>query len=69
MQHDRSEGEEAAPVSFDIGYLLAEIEELKRLAEGRYGTLAYILELAAIEARLQMKLQREAGDLSAGPWA
>jgi hypothetical protein len=60
MQDHRSEREEiTTPVSFKIGYLLAEIEELKRLASGRYGTLEYLVELAAMEARSQMKLQRE----------
>jgi hypothetical protein len=49
-------------ITFDVAYLLAEIEELKRIAEGRgLGTLAYLLECAAIEARWQAQQQREAG--------
>jgi hypothetical protein len=52
-----------------MGYLLAEIEELKRIAAGRYGTLAYILECAAIDARWQAKQQREDGELRPGPSA
>ncbi len=48
-------------ITFDVAYLLAEIEELKRIAEGRYGTLAYLLECAAIEARWQAQQQREDG--------
>jgi hypothetical protein len=47
--------------TYDIAYLLAEIEELKRIAEGRYGTLHYLLECAAIEARRQIQQQREDG--------
>jgi len=49
-------------ITFDIAYLLAEIEELKRIAQGRgLGTLVYILECAAIEARWQAQQQRENG--------
>jgi hypothetical protein len=49
-------------ITFDVAYLLAEIEELKRIAEGRgLGTLAYILECAAIEARWQVQQLREEG--------
>jgi hypothetical protein len=40
----------------DPRYLLAEIEELKVIAEkGGLGTLAYALEVAAIEARWQIE--------------
>lgn len=40
----------------DPRYLLAEIEELKVMAErGGFGTLAYTLEVAAIEARSQVE--------------
>jgi len=47
--------------SFDIAYLLSEIEELRRIADhGHYGTLAYLLECAAIEAKWQAQQQREA---------
>jgi hypothetical protein len=52
--------------TFDVAYLLAEIEELKRIAEGRLGTLAYLLECAAIEARRQIQQQREEGTSRAG---
>ena len=53
-------------ITYDVAYLLAEIEELKRIAQGRgLGTLAYILECAAIEAKWQADQQREQaqGDL------
>jgi hypothetical protein len=53
-------------IAFDVAYLLAEIEELKRIAEGRYGTLHYLLECAAIEARQQIQQQREEGTGAAG---
>jgi hypothetical protein len=44
----------------DPAYLLAEIEELRRVAaEGGLGTLAYLLEMAAIECRHQVKLKSE----------
>jgi hypothetical protein len=47
-------------VSYDLGYLLAEIEELKGIATGRgLGTLAYLLECAALEAKWQVRLERE----------
>jgi hypothetical protein len=47
-------------ISFDVGYLLAEIQELKRIAQSQgLGTLAYILECAAIEAKWQADQQRE----------
>jgi hypothetical protein len=40
----------------DPRYLLREIEELKGIAaRGGHGTLAYLLDLAAIEARLQVQ--------------
>jgi hypothetical protein len=40
----------------DPRYLLREIEELKAIADkGGHGTLAYLLELAPIEARLQVQ--------------
>ena len=53
-------------ITFDIGYLLAEIEEMKLIAErGGYGTLVYMLEVAAIEARHQAVLQREEWELAA----
>jgi hypothetical protein len=48
----------------DPHYLLAEIEELKVIAEkGGFGTLAYALEVAAIEARAQV-VQQASDDLS-----
>jgi hypothetical protein len=54
-------------VSFDRAYLLAEIEELKRIAEGSgFGTLVYLLECAAIEAKWQIRLQREESEESRG---
>jgi hypothetical protein len=47
-------------ITFDVGYLLAEVQERKRIAQGRgLGTLAYILECAAIEAKWQADQQRE----------
>jgi hypothetical protein len=50
----------SSEITFDVGYLLAEIQELKRIAQGRgLGTLAYILECAAIEAKWQADQQRE----------
>jgi hypothetical protein len=52
--------------TFDVAYLLAEIEELKLIAEGQYGTLAYLLECAAMEARRQIQQQREEGTGGAG---
>jgi hypothetical protein len=40
----------------DPRYLLREIEELKTIADkGGLGTLAYLLECAAIEARAQVR--------------
>jgi hypothetical protein len=40
----------------DPRYLLREIEELNAIADkGGFGTLAYLLECAAIEARLQVQ--------------
>jgi hypothetical protein len=40
----------------DPRYLLREIEELKAIADkGGLGTLAYLLELAAIEAQAQVR--------------
>jgi hypothetical protein len=46
--------------SFDLAYLLAEIEELRRIAEGRgLGTLVYMLDCAAIETKWQIRLERE----------
>jgi hypothetical protein len=48
----------------DPRYLLREIEELKAIADkGGFGTLAYLLECAAIEARAQV---RQAGERRAG---
>ena len=47
-------------IAFNLGYLVAEIDELKRIAErSGYGTLAYLLEVAAIEAGHQARLQGE----------
>ena len=49
----------------DPAYLFAEIEELRRVAQdGGLGTLAYLLEMAAIEAKHQvaLKCEAEAGD-------
>jgi hypothetical protein len=44
----------------DPAYLLAEVEELRGVAsEGGLGTLAYLLECAAIECRHQLKLKQE----------
>jgi hypothetical protein len=44
-------------VSYDLGYLLAEIEGI---ATGRgLGTLAYLLECPALEAKWQVRLERE----------
>ena len=55
--------EASSEVSYDVAYLLAEIEELERIAEGRgLGTLAYLLEVAVIEAKWQARLQREEAD-------
>jgi hypothetical protein len=54
-------------ITFDVAYLLAEIQELKRIAQGRgLGTLAYLLECAAIEARWQADQQRENAAREAG---
>ena len=54
----------ASQPSFDIAYLLAEIEDLKWLAKSMgYGTLDYLLEMAAIEAKHQVRLQRD-GELA-----
>ena len=51
---------DSAEITYDVAYVLAEIEELKHIAEVRgLGTLAYLLEVAAIEARHQARLQRE----------
>ncbi len=56
MSHDNPD-----PNPFGPGYLVAEIEELKRIAEqARLATLAYLLEVAAIEARHQVLVQQEA---------
>ena len=58
----------ASEITYDVAYLLAEIEELKRIAEVRgLGTLAYLLEVAAIEARWQARLQTEERLSGAGP--
>lgn len=44
----------------DPAYLLAEVEELRRIAEqGGLGTLADLPQWAAIECRRQMKLKNE----------
>ncbi len=46
----------------DPAYLLAQLEELKLIAErSGLGTLEYLLEMAVIEARWQVQ-QKEAGD-------
>ena len=62
MSEDDDHRRSAGPtcVSYDVAYILAEIEELKRIAQGGgFGTLVYLLECAAIEARWQVRLQRE----------
>ena len=42
----------------DPAYLLSEVEELRKLAEqSGLGTLAYLLECAAIECRNQVRLK------------
>ena len=47
-------------VTFDIGYLIAEIEELRSMAERLgHGTLDYLLHMAVIEAKNQARQQRE----------
>ena len=47
-------------VTFDIGYLIAEIEELRSMAERLgYGTLDYLLHMALIEAKNQARQRRE----------
>ena len=47
-------------ITYDVAYLLAEIEELKRIAQARgLRTLSYILACAAIEARWQADNQRQ----------
>jgi hypothetical protein len=39
-------------ITYDVAYLLADMKELKRIAEGRgLGTPAHRLECTAIEAR------------------
>ena len=44
----------------DPGYLLAEIEELRSIAQrSGLGTLAHLLDCAAAEARAQVALKRE----------
>lgn len=49
-----------AQITYDLAYLLAEVEELQRLAKGMgFGTLEYLLLIAAIEARHQAQLQRD----------
>ena len=56
--------ENGSQVSYDTGCLLAEIEELKRIAESRgLGTLAYLLECAAAEAKLQVQSQKDESEL------
>jgi hypothetical protein len=48
-----------AETTFDLAYLLAEIEELQRLAKGMgLGTLDYLLEMAAIEGRHQATITK-----------
>jgi hypothetical protein len=45
-----------------LGYLIAEIEDLAQLAESNgLGTLAYLLEVALLEARRQARQAREDG--------
>jgi hypothetical protein len=52
----------APKTRFDIGYLFAEIRELKEIADRNgYGTLAYLLECATIEAKWQVEQQQDAG--------
>jgi hypothetical protein len=44
----------------DPSYLLAEISELRGIAQqAGMGTLAYLLEMAEIEARSQVRLKQE----------
>ncbi len=51
--------------SADPAYLLAELEELRRLAqEVGLGTLAYLLECAAIECRHQVESKRDGDERS-----
>lgn len=46
---------------FTPGYLVSEIEDLRRLAQDAgLGTLDYLLELALIEARHQAQTEAEA---------
>jgi hypothetical protein len=52
----------------DPRYLLREIEELKAIADkGGFGTLAYLLECAAIEARAQVRNADESGGAKEPP--
>ena len=48
------------PIPYSLGYLIAEIEDLVKLAETNgLGTLAYLLEVALLEARRQAQQARE----------
>jgi len=48
------------PIPYSHGYLIAEIEDLAKLAETNgLGTLAYLLEVALLEARRQAQQARE----------
>ena len=48
------------PIPYSLGYLITEIEDLAKLAETNgLGTLAYLLEVALLEARRQAQQARE----------
>jgi hypothetical protein len=68
MSNDRTapDSREAPPA--DVTDLLAEIEELRRVAERLgQGTLAFFLDCAGIEASAQARLQREQGAFAPQP--
>jgi hypothetical protein len=48
------------PIPYSLGYLIAEIEDLAKLAETNgLGTLAYLLEVALLEAKRQAQQVRD----------
>ena len=48
------------PIRYSLGYLIAEIEDLAKLAETNgLGTLAYLLEVALLEAKRQAQQVRD----------
>jgi hypothetical protein len=52
----------------DPGYLLAEIEEMRSIAQcSGLGTLAHLLKCAAAEVRAQVALKREHGETRHSP--